>query len=76
MLMGNNIDCQLLNHMSDASDFSYFFTTKVSTIRNSVCPEDTPVLMTPLDDDVQVTLDSFAPESCNLDPIPTWLLKS
>ena len=47
--------------------------------------------MTQLDGDVQVTLDSFAPtmneeiigiiesspdKSCNLDPIPTWLLKS
>ena len=82
------------SHTSDvqlASDFSDFFTTKVSTIRDSLCPEDNPGHVTPLDGDVQVTLDSFAPttngeiigiiesspdKSCNLDHIPTWLLKS
>ena len=82
------------SHTSDvqlASAFSDFFTTKVSTIHDSLCPEDTPDLVTPLDDDIQVALVSFAPatneeiiniiksspdKSCNLDPIPTWLLKS
>ena len=74
-----------------ASDFSDSFTTKISTIRNCLCPEDTPDVVTPLDGDVQVTLYSFSPTtneeiigiiesspdmSCNLDPIPTWLLKS
>ena len=93
-LMGNNRGCLLPSHTSDvqlASDFSDFFTTKVSTFRDSLCPEDTLGLVTPLDGDVQVTLDSFVPttneeivgiiesspdKSCNLDPIPTWLLKS
>ena len=73
--------------------FTEFFTTKISTIRGSLCPEDTPGLVGPLDGDVQVTLDSFSPttneevigiiiiesspdKSCNLDHIPTWLLKS
>ena len=93
-LMGNNRGCLLPSHTSDvqlASDFSDFFTTEISMIRDSLCPEDTPDLVTPLDGDVQVTLDSFAPttneeiigfiksspdKSCNLDPIPTLLLKS
>ena len=63
---------------------------KISTIRDSLCIEDTPGHVTPLDGDVQVTLDSFAPTTneeiigiiksssykfCNLDPILTWLLK-
>ena len=53
--------------------------------------KDTPDLVTPLDGDVQVTLDSLAlttneeivgiiesspDKSCNLDAFPTWLLKS
>ena len=92
--MGNNRGCLLPSHTSDVqlpSDFSDFFTTKVSMFRDSLCPEDTPDLVTPLDGDVQVTLDSFFPttneeiigiiessldKSCNLDLIPTWLLKS
>ena len=91
---GKNRGCLLPSHTPDvqlASDFSDVFTTKVSTIRDSLCPEDTPGLVAPLDGDVQVTLDSFAPttneeiidiiesspyKSCNLYPIPTWLLKS
>ena len=71
--------------------FHIVFTTKIPTIRDSLCPDDTPGLVTPLDGDLQVTLESFAPttneeiigiiesspdKSCNIDPIPTWLLKS
>ena len=81
-------------HTSDAqlgSNFSDFFTAKVSMIRDSLCPEDTSYLTTPSDDGVHVTLDTFVPttneetigiiksspdKSCKLDPIPTWLLKS
>ena len=93
-LMGNNRECPLPKHTSDAqlaSDFSDFFTAKVSMIRNFLCPEDTSYHTTPSDHGVQVTLNSFVPtpneviigivkslpdQSCKLDPIPTWLLKS
>ena len=54
----------------------------------TLCPDDTSYLVTSLDDDVQVTLDSFAPttnetiidiikylpdKSCKVDTMPTWL---
>ena len=60
-------------------------------IHDFLCPEETSYLTTPLDDGVQVTLDTFVPttneetigiiklrhDKClKLDPIPTWLLKS
>ena len=54
-LMGNNRGC-LLPVTSDvqiASDFSDFCTTKISTIRDSLYPEDTPGLVAPLDGDVR-----------------------
>ena len=92
--MRNNAGCSLPKHTSEvqlASAFSCFFTAKVSTIRDYLCPEDTSYLTTPLDDGVQVTLVAFVlttneeiigiiksspDKSCKLDPILTWLLKS
>ena len=89
--MGNNRGCPLPKHTSDAqlaSDFSHFFTTKVSMIRDSLCHEDTSYLTTPTDDSVQVTLDTFVSttneetigiikslpdKSCKLDPIPVMV---
>ena len=93
MLMDNKGGCPLPSHTSDlqlASDFSDFFTSKVSTIRESLNHEDTPSFVPPLDDDATATLHSFTPttieeivriiklspnKSCELDPLPTWLLK-
>ena len=91
--MGNKGGCPLPSHTSDlqlASDFSDFFTSKVSTIRESLNHEDMPSFVPPLDDDATATLHSFTPttieeivriiklspnKSCELDPLPTWLLK-
>ena len=93
MLMGNKGGCPLPSHTSDlqlASDFSNFFTSKVSTIRESLNHVDTSYFVSPLDDDAPATLHSFSPttieeivriiklspnKSCELDPLPTWLLK-
>ena len=93
MLMGNKGGCPLPSHTSDiqlASDFSNFFTSKVSTIRESLNHVDTSNFVSPLDDDAPATLHSFSPttieeivriiklspnKSCELDPLPTWLLK-
>ena len=93
MLMGNKGGCPLPSHTSDlqlASDFSNFFTSKVSTIRESLNHIDTSNFVSPLDDDAPATLHSFSPttideivriiklspnKSCELDPLPTWLLK-
>ena len=64
MLMGNKGGCPLPSHTSDlqlASDFSDFFTLKVSTIRESLNHEDTPSFVPPLDDDATATLHSLAP---------------
>ena len=94
MLMGNKGSCPLPSHTSElqlASDFSNFFTSKVSTIRESLNHVDTSNFVSPLDDDAPATLHSFSPttieeivriiklspnKSCELDPLPTWLLKS
>ena len=91
--MGNKGGCPLPSHTSDlqlASDFSNFFTSKVSTIRESLNHVDTSNFVSPLDDDAPATLHSFSPttieeivriiklspnKSCELDPLPTWLLK-
>ena len=88
MLMGNIGGCPFPSHTSDlqlASDFSNFFTSKVSTIRESLNHVDT-LNVSPLDDDAPATLHSFSPttieeivriiklspnKSCELDPLPT-----
>ena len=93
MLMGNKGGCPLPSHTSDlqlASDFSNLFTSKVSTIPESLNHLDTSNFVSPLDDDAPATLHSFSPttieeivriiklspnKSCELDPLPTWLLK-
>ena len=66
MLMGNKGGCPLSSHRptSDlqlASDFSDFFTSKVSTIRESLNHVDTSNFVSPLDDDAPATLHSFSP---------------
>ena len=73
-----------------ASDFSNLFTSNVSTTRESLNHVDTSNFVSPLDDDAPATLHSFTPttieesiriiklspnKSCELDPLPTWLLK-
>ena len=91
--MGNKGSCPLPSHTSDlqlASDFSNFFTSKVSTICESLNHVDTSNFVSPLDDDAPETLHSFSPttieeivriiklspnKSCELDPLPIWLLK-
>ena len=93
MLMGNKGGCPLSSHTSDlqlASDFSNFFTSNVSTIRESLNHVDTSNFVSPLDDDTSATVHSFTPTTneeivpiiklsrnkyCELDPIQTWLLK-
>ena len=62
--MGNKGSCPLPRHTSDiqlASDFSNFFTSKVSTIRESLNHVDTSNFVSPLDDDAPATLHSFSP---------------
>ena len=93
MLMGNKGGCPLPRHTSDlqlANDFSIFFTSKVSIIREPLNHDDKPSFVPHLDDDAPATLHSFTPttieeivriiklspnKSCELDPLPTWLLK-
>ena len=93
MLMGNKGGCPLPSHTSDlqlANDFSNFFTSKVSTIRESLNHEDTLSFVPHVDDDAPATLHSFTPttieeivriiklspnKSCELESLPTWLLK-
>ena len=73
------------SHKSDlqlASDFSNFFTSKVSTIRESLNHEDTSNFVsilhsfTPTTIEELVRIIKLSPNKyCELDPLPTWLLK-
>ena len=72
-----------------ADRFSVYFTTKIETIRDNILPVDgsnchpnamvanSTLSVFKLTDDLEVTqvIRNMATKSCDLDPIPTWLLK-
>jgi hypothetical protein len=93
-LLGDTGNVTLPTHTSDkalAEEFTQFFSSKISTIRENIIANNTSAMTLefesaftgcPLtdfhpatEDEVRKALSSAPNKSCELDPVPTWLLK-
>lgn len=87
-LLKNQHQQQLPSHSSDdetADSFLKFFTTKIEDIRRSLKPQyitekhltdiEFDVLQPASTTEIHSIIMSYNNKSCDLDPIPTWLLK-